>query len=377
MVGKAILLHRRSEQLVTQSVWTANGGAVVVSGGESNSNQTGGQLCFMDGSGSHFLSNTNMNTATNGERYTAWVDVCGSGQVLLRVLHNSGGTTVNSAVKTLDGTWQRVEVSWTQVGTSVELRMLQNSSISAYFHSATQQVQRAHRSGSNLSPIALLALPDALRVTNPVHTGRGFTISLWYYKTTGSAVSDSVFFASWKQVGSNDGYFGARTDENSQAWRYHVRFGHNSTEHTWNSTAAVDTWVHLVLRVDAASGGLRSQVYENGALLGSNVLALPDHLPLLSQLWIGSDSGQDSPSGFGLDVPLDSFRVDQRAWSAAEILTEYEMKSDASIRALLAMTSGRLFRIAGVPKGFRGPFQAEFVGDLLLEEVSHNPAGLL
>ena len=386
-VGKAILIESATEQLVKlDASWAVVAGALVGPALSSNHPTYPGQVFFCDAGGSQMLDipTSGINAATAAKDYCAWVDVKGSGSVALRATHNSGGTPVTGTQVILTSQWQRVSVNWLQVGTTIGLKLIPGLN-GASGQVANTQVQRANVTGSCLPATALLSNCDALKMIDgtviPAVTPlAGFTVNVWCLRIPGQTTSnDTAYFATWNDGSTNDGYFATRKDENSKNWKYHARLCHASADISYNSAstpAATGSWTMVTLVVQGSAGALSVTMYENGASIGSSTFT-PTGVGKVQVLYVGSDIALASPLKTGLNCPLDSIRVDARAWSAAEVLNEYTMKSDAGIRRLLALMSGRRFRITSAPSEFVGPFTDSFSGTLRLEETGYSPPGLI
>jgi len=375
MIGRAIMLERKNEQLVTGQAWSAQSGAVAHVAGDSNHPDTDGKSIYIPGGGG-YVENTGVGTATASQEYVAFIDIKGGGVAILQAVHNTGGTVVSGSSVSLGGGWERLSVAWTQVGTAIELRVA-STGAGCIAHLGNVNVQRGKTVDNYRSHMpdttALTSAADQLQVIASDHLpgAEGMTILAWLLMPQDNR-EDVGYLFSYAQTGGKSGgaYISAVNDLNAS-------IGLASNTHTVALAATPGDWVQVAIVFKSAAGGASIQFYEDGAALGSADLVVPDHVPRGSSWHIGSDEALAAPSGFGLDTPLDNFRIISKALTAAEVLNDYDLRTQLGVRAFLTWTQGRYFEVTGGPPGFRGPFTDSIVGDLELTQVAHVAGGVL
>ena len=157
----------------------------------------------------------------------------------------------------------------------------------------------------------------------------------------------------------------------------------NSIGVTAGLGAPTGAWEQIVVtRRLKSDGSVEAVCYHNGAELATaSVAAASVDAQTISTfpngMYIGSDLGLTSPNNYGLDMPLDRFRVDGRAWTLQDVEDDYELLRRDGIRAFLAHTAGRYFRFTNVPGGFYANVNPDaLAGAIQLEQVGVNPAGV-
>ena len=150
-----------------------------------------------------------------------------------------------------------------------------------------------------------------------------------------------------------------------------------STSETLDCFAGIadDTWVQIVM---VRSPGLltphfnRTQLYVNGAEVDDYENATRNEVALGSDphLYIGGDGGTSYAvaDGGSLNIPMDSCRLDSRVWTAAEVLADYELRSDSGMQNFLQMVQGRYFKPSQSYTPV-GPFTDMYGGSMDLREV--------
>ncbi len=144
---------------------------------------------------------------------------------------------------------------------------------------------------------------------------------------------------------------------------------------------AEGAWAQVVLVRDCGSDlRVRNNFYVNGVLKSSSNNGERQG-PLLSNanaddyFYVGGDYGLDQANGQGsLQGPMDRFRLDTRAWTAAEVKADYDLHSHSGTIPFLQMVEGRFF----APSPSLEPFSNQvdlYKGFLLLEEVSQRHQG--
>lgn len=297
---------------------------------------------------------------------SCWVR--GQGTVFLQAFTGVGTFTGDEVVLTDE--WQFIEVSWTQGSPSIVAAEIveHTTTDEAMVHVSAPQVEDGLFPTSIMQAGIGLKNADELKITDSLNSGAGLTFLFWY-KTGHATHLQDIFFLSWEDGGA-DRYI------RKNGVNYQTNIGGTSV--TGISSIGNNVWTQLavVFRMLPATGPA-VQVYENGKLKSTGIQTALTFPVADAGLYVGSDRGLGTPANLGLNLPLDSVRIDSRAWSTQELLDDYEMRTDAGVAAFLAHTAGRLFRVGSVPKGFRGPFTDQVIGDLVLEEVSHIPAGLV
>jgi hypothetical protein len=112
-------------------------------------------------------------------------------------------------------------------------------------------------------------------------------------------------------------------------------------------------WVQLVVTIqadtEAGDTAYLIKAYLNGAFeneaatgRGGIPLVYATGTPLL---YLGGDAGENFATfdGGAANMAIDSFRIDARVWTAADVLNDYDTRSDEGIQHLLQMVQGRYF----------------------------------
>jgi hypothetical protein len=348
MIGNAIRLE--GKRLNYANTVGGNGWTTVVSGivedaaseGESNSPHGPSTYVQLDASTSALAKWAATASRPSGN-YVASAWVRGQGNIYLQVVTGVG--TFQGTAVTLDrDNWQLIEVSWNQGSASIISAEVRNNSGAeqAMFHIGPPMVEDGLTPTSLQESGASPSTGDLLFINDEMVSGAGMTWVFWY-KANPFTHSESSWFATWKDGGAS---------------RYIRINGTNYSAMVAGTIANATTlrvaneWTQLVVVFKSqgtAGVGPVVQMWENGF----------------------------AASNEGLNHDLDSVRIDSHAWTQEDVENDYDMKKDVGVAALLAQTAGRLFRVAQVPKGYRGPFTDQVVGDLILEEASHIPTGLV
>ena len=299
--------------------------------------------------------------------YAASCWVRGQGTITLQAFTGVGTFKGSDVILTDD--WQLAEVSWNQGSASViAMRLVEEDANEAMVHASCPQVEDGLFPTSIMQAGIGLKTADELKITDDLNPGAGLTFVFWY-KTGPATHLQDIFFASWEDGGA-DRYI------RKNGVNYQTNIGGTSVSGI--SSIGNNVWTQLAVVFEMLPAtGPSVRVYENGVHKSTGIQTALTFPIGDAGVFIGSDRGLGTPAELGLNHPLDSVRIDSRPWTAQEILDDYEMRTDAGVAAFLAHTAGGLFRVASVPKGFRGPFTDQVIGDLVLEEVSHIPAGLV
>jgi len=375
-LGKAIILDRLSANVAAlEPSWSVVGSGKIRTA--SASNYTGpvvGKVAFLPAAAANEIKYS-VTGLTNGTRYVAsvWVKLdvgAAASSVRFRVTHNSGAANVDFDWLTNDGAWHRVWVTWTQAGTTADLRFINTSSSrGAYVRTGPVQIEAGYLPTSWTDPTATAPTSgDYLSVSLAGSGGGDLTFAFWFrYRSS----ADYNYLASGKTgVGGGDRYIYHRNGF------YVVRLG-GSTDLSFTAAATDGEWTQLVVVLTQVAGGQGVSVYENGALLGTGSWTSSyDVLTFSGNLFIGSDKALTTPNNYGLNEAMDAVRIDGRAWTATDVQDDYDLRSTDGLRAFLAQVSGRVFRIAAVPQGFRAPDPDSYAGSLELDQIGYILPGL-
>lgn len=370
MMGKAIILHGANQNYIPAvTTWSGAGGAVVtVDAAQGNNPVTASQQAHLDATGTQYLTRPT-STLSNGVRYAASIWAKGSGVVFMRATHNSGGTDEDGAQVTLSDTWQRVWVSWTQVGTSCTLTVRQYGLNEASMSLTTTACSKGYYpEEGTLAAFASVGTPcDDLEVQADMPTTEGLTFCIWYYPR--STFASSRYFFSANHGGQN---VSMRLYNNT-----YTAFIAESSGIAKTGVHTLDAWNQIVLTMKGGSGGIVYELFLNGASIGTQA-RVPTNAPAITAISIGGGQGLATPSYDGFPWPIDSFRLDSRAWTAQDALDDYEIRQDDGVREFLSWAQGRYFRIAQAPGAFGGKIAtSRITGQLVLDQVDHAPGGAM
>jgi hypothetical protein len=375
MIGNAIRLE--GKRLNYANTVGGNGWTTVVSGivedaaseGESNSPHGPSTYVQLDASTSALAKWAATASRPSGN-YVASAWVRGQGNIYLQVVTGVG--TFQGTAVTLDrDNWQLIEVSWNQGSASIISAEVRNNSGAeqAMFHIGPPMVEDGLTPTSLQESGASPSTGDLLFINDEMVSGAGMTWVFWY-KANPFTHSESSWFATWKDGGAS---------------RYIRINGTNYSAMVAGTIANATTlrvaneWTQLVVVFKSqgtAGVGPVVQMWENKVLRSTTTQTALTFPIGDAGIYIGGDKGF-AANNEGLNHDLDSVRIDSHAWTQEDVENDYDMKKDVGVAALLAQTAGRLFRVAQVPKGYRGPFTDQVVGDLILEEASHIPTGLV
>lgn len=383
MIGHAAMIHGRRENIFSANTWAISGGSGhvrtdSVGGYGNNPNSIGVHVWLNTGSALYVATGIPAMVASRSYVYSIWAR--GQGNVKLQAIHNTGGTTVNGTVVALESDrWQQISVSWFQVGTSITLNFLPHSE-EAMFNATGQQLEidsflsnpvpwHPCPSYQNISQ-ALPAAADVIKIPggDPFNSGGGYTIACWVKRTEADPANPSADRRYMFSATDTDLFF-AHTAGNAVTLRL------INSSNTRTLPDASNTWEQFVFvrEYEPINGFHYQRIYHNGIFLGgsgatnANVAREPD---FNAGIYVGSSAGL-ATTQWGLDWPMDRFRIDQRAWSAADVLNDYDTLRAPAMRAFLAETEGRLFRFSQIPRGFQaGVFTDYSEGELVLQQES-------
>lgn len=347
------------------NIWSVTGGGALnqrhfstsVPLGAGNSNHV--NLPKASGSPAADYVETGTQTVTNGLGSVASVWARGSGSIRLGWFEAGTLKTETSAV-TLTHDWQRVVLYFTPTAGTGTLRVYSGSTTAgALAQLAMCQIEKGDTYSSFMDHATTHTVSDAVYISDVLNTSAGFTM-VWWVK--------------WRYDGETKCLFSLVMSGGSDVWaellwpgpkaRFYYNGSGNYVEQDLSGQGLVDgQWVQLALVVlNGGNGGtgprLTALWYCNGSQLTSqDVASAQGFYPGTSNsgIYLGADAGRGVPLGKALCMPLDAFRLDERPWTAAEVLEDYQLRTDPGVQSVLAQLQGRYFR-PSINRAPHGPF---------------------
>jgi len=275
---------------------------------------------------------TGTQTLTNGVLHYAYIIARGNGTAILE-WYEGGVVKATGTGVTLSDVPQKVGVAFTTTSTTGTLRL---SGLGLVSVEACQiEVGAAPTSFMDYSTAPSPVRGDAIGMLEGF-VWPGFTLQT-YVKWRNDA-DEKYWFIATTAAGATALYAKiVGTD-------LKVQLG--TTEHTLSlGSPVVDAWTHIGLTYEkaTAAGGLCTiRAWCNGAQTASiNVTAT--HSPNTFSFWLGNNS--TSFSGKSLNMAVDSARLDARVWTAAQMASDYALRTDPGAQAILTFLQGRYFNI--------------------------------
>jgi len=367
MIGNAILLESKTRNLMALNPTTSPFGApILTSVNPGNTEVCTFKTVFMP-SGNHLVT-TFVSGLTIGVQYVQSIWARGAGTIALVLSGGSAGAYVTLS----PGKYMRVWQQFTATATSHTLYIThdQGTSTGAMFSFGCWQLEAGDYPSSYMHPSANPSVPDVLNVASPIGRSPDLTIATWVRRTF-DPVSNYRYLWSSSDVGVD--YFSLIGPGPTLGTSMD---GFIPT--TYSIPAATNSWEQFVFTreyVGAPTYQVRFTVYRNGALLGAvNRPATASSLTKFPGMWIGSDYAITGPKYLGLQMPMDRFRIDSRAWTLQDVENDYVTFKDAGVRAFLSQTAGRLFQITTIPGSFGANVDpSAMMGSVQLEQVGTIP----
>jgi len=309
-------------------------------------------------------------TISASTRYTISVYARGQGAVTLAAMN--GFSVIGQQTHNLADDWQRLAVEFTSQGGQTAVRFrVSSAGAGATVQLAGLQIEAGYGTTDFLDSGAALTTADAVLIRETLPASAWSMV--WWVKHRTDNNTNVLF--STNLGASGDVFAYVQSDVLT------LTVGSLVVSRTLPAGLA-GQWVQLaVVFGGAMSSGstARAALYCNGQLLGSvaNGAGLNFYPAASTQhtTYLGSDAGLGSPSGAGLNMELDRFRLDARAWTAADVAADYRRLTDPGIAGLLEVLEGRYFR-ASASFNPRGPFLDSLFQRLTLTEVGVARAGV-
>ena len=296
----------------------------------------------------------------NANTVTVWARGSGSFQM---AWYQSGTQVAISNSLQLTDDWQPFSLTFTP-STTGEVRLfcdVAGGSGSAQMQVACYQIEDGAGGTSFMDYTSAGTNGDCLQIVDSPAPA-GLTYAAWFkYRND----NDVKYLFSMSGTGGN--YY-----LTVQGTTVTFNFGASSIQATISSALA-GTWVQLVLTIGGGATTLVpavAKVYINGAQANQGDIQYPLQVPSGSTdntLYLGSSRALGS--GLGFNMPLDSFRIDERPWTAAEVLDDYALRSDAGMQMFLSQVQGRYFKADLTSSPAAGVFTDVHDGDLSLREI--------
>lgn len=309
----------------------------------------------------HVKSVTETNVLTgNANTVTVWAR--GSGSFQMAWYQSTTQIAITGSLLLTDD-WQPFSLTFTPTTTG-EVRLfcdITGGSGSAQVQVACYQIEDGAGGTSFMNYTSGGANADCIQISDaPAPTG--LTFAAWFkYRND----NDLKYLFSMGGTGGN--YY-----LTIQGTTVTFNYGASTLAGTISAGLA-GTWVQLVLTIGGGASTLvpaAGRLYVNGVLSNGADIQYPVQVPSGSTentIYLGSSRALGS--GLGLNMPLDCFRVDERVWTAAEVLDDYTLRSDAGMQMFLSQVQGRYFKADMSSAPAAGVFTDVHDGDLSLREV--------
>lgn len=310
----------------------------------------------------HYAKSVTETGVLTGNANTVTVWARGSGSFQMAWYQSTTQVAISGSLL-LTEDWQPYSLTFTP-STTGEVRLfcdVTGGSGSAQVQVACYQIEDGAGGTSFMDYTSPGTNADCIQITDsPAPTG--LTYAAWFkYRND----NDVKYLFSMGSTGGN--YY-----LTIQGTTVTFNFGAASLSGTL-SGALAGTWVQLVLTIGGGASSIvpaRAALYANGALLNSADANVPLQVPSgVSENTLYLGSSRALGSGLGFNMPLDAFRVDERVWTAAEVLDDWTLRSDAGMQTFLSQVQGRYFKAEVTANPAAGVFTDVHDGDISLREI--------
>lgn len=292
-----------------------------------------------------------------GSAHVATIWARGSG-LMHSAFYQSTTSMGSRSNMTLSDEWQPFTIPFTPTATTGKLRVAGAGLVEV----AALQIELGNGGTSFMDYTIPATDPDHVRfVDSP--SPAGMTIAVWF-KHRNDADTKYLFSMSG----------GGLTNYGLSISGATVTFNWSSSSASVGTSLVDGEWSQVVVVVEGGASSsavpTKFRLYVNGALVNSGEISYPVQIPSGTAeniVYVGS--GKGAGVSVGANMPIDAFRVDERAWTAQEISDDYSMRTDAGLRDFLRQVQGRYFKADLSAAPVAGVYADALDGDLVLREI--------